>query len=421
MPKTNSWLVAYSIAQLGKPYKMNAGGEYQVSQRYSFTEGMNAGPNPYYNQSVKMHDCSGLPYGALRCTSFSGPPVEDAGITHYTQTQFDNDCDQKGALSPEMYGSLHPGVLVFNGDLTNIYHTGVYVGPISYKGTTYQYGVVEACGSNWGIIISDLSHWRWWGQLRICRVNTSPVGLSTVEVPLGPYGDLNETPSNYNQQRQQQLVDSSADNVNYVQTGVDEWGNPIGYSYTTGASFTPYIAKLPPTEIKVDYSALIGSRVSGMMFCAGWLYDSYYPNHVPRHEYVNPHLQQQVVECQGADLPFALYAIVRAKSRIEADRECRALYYVISKYPPKLGLWLSLDMHNQKALNEEILDCYYSYIVQWGLINRCGLYVDKSALNQITWDKYQNKFYLWLIDHVEQSTLNTINDRVLTSDFFEVE
>jgi hypothetical protein len=77
-------------------------------------------------------------------------------------------------------------------------------------------------------------------------------------------------------------------------------------------------------------------------------------------------------------------------------------------------------MHNQRLINQEILDCYYKYIVDWGLGARCGLYVDGSRLTQIEWDKYQNKFHLWLIDHVDQSTLNTINDRVLTSEFFEV-
>jgi hypothetical protein len=80
-------------------------------------------------------------------------------------------------------------------------------------------------------------------------------------------------------------------------------------------------------------------------------------------------------------------------------------------------------MHNSPpSKNEDILDCYYNNIVAWGLSAKCGLYVDKSRLLQIDWDKYQYKFYLWLEDRIrDQHTLDTINDEVLKSSFFEVE
>ena len=80
-------------------------------------------------------------------------------------------------------------------------------------------------------------------------------------------------------------------------------------------------------------------------------------------------------------------------------------------------------MHNSPpSLNEEVLDCYYKFITDWGLSAKCGLYLDKSRMHQIDWNKYQYKFYLWLEDHItNQHTLDTINDKVLKSDFFEVE
>lgn len=427
MPLTNSWLVTYSLAQLGKPYVWGAYGQFQVSDRQSYTEGLNKGANPYYRQSVKVHDCSGLIYAALCCDSISAvPDTSRAPVAHLAQTQYSTNCSTKGQITADIISRLPPGTLVFKGTPSDIYHVGVYVGPISWKGITYEHGVVEAMGKAYGVTISDVAKWKFWGQLDCCEVNTSTTDMSMITVPTGAYGYSNETPSIYNQNRNsQQVPGETVSSVQYVQTGTDEWGNPIGYSYTTGANFTPYIATVSPNAKKVDYPALIDAKVSGMMFCAGWWYDNYTVGHVPRKEYVNPHLDQQILDCQSAGLPYALYAIVRAKNEIEADAECKRLYYVLAKYPPKLGIWLQLDMHNPRApvnTNELVLDRYYRYITDWGLSARCGLYMDKSRMYQIDWNKYQNKFYLWLEDRIrDQHTLDTINDKVLKSSFFEVE
>lgn len=424
MPLTNSWLVTYAIAQLGKPYVWGAYGQFQVSERQSYTEGLNKGANPYYNQSVKVHDCSGLVYAALCCDTISGvPDTSKAPIAHLAQTQFSSHCSQKGPIASIDVTTLPPGTLVFKGEIDNIYHVGVYVGPITWKGTTYQNGVVEAMGKAYGVTISNVSNWKWWGQLDCCEVNTSSTNMSMIQVPT--YGTSSDTPSIYNQNSGTATVSGeTVSNVEWTQTGTDPWGNPIGYSYTSGANFTPFIATVSPNAKKVDYAALKSAKVSAMMFCAGWWYDNYNAGHIHRKEYINPHLEDQISECTSAGLPYALYAIVRAKNEIEADEECKRLYYVISKFPPGLGLWLLLDMHNQRApinVNEKVLDRYYRYIYDWGLSAKCGLYMDKSRMYQIDWNKYQNKFYLWLQDHVDQHTLDTINDKVLKSEFFEVD
>lgn len=418
MPLTNSWLVTYSLAQLGKPYVWGAYGQFQVSDRQSYSDGLNKGANPYYGQSVKVHDCSGLVYAALCCDTISAvPDTSKAPVAHYAQTQYSTNCSTKGLITPDNIPLLPPGTLVFKGSPDNIYHVGVYVGPISYKGTSYEYGVVEAMGKAYGVTISNVANWKYWGQLDCCEVNTSATNMTMVDVVASDYN--NRTQSTV------QVPGESVSSVQYVQTGTDEWGNPIGYSYTTGYNFTPYIATVSPNAKKIDYPALINAKVSGMMFCAGWWYDDYTAGHIPRKEYINPHLEEQILSCQSAGLPYALYAIVRAKNEIEADAECKRLYYVLAKYPPKLGIWLQLDMHNQRSpvnINELVLDRYYRYITDWGLSARCGLYMDKSRMYQIDWNKYQNKFYLWLEDRIrDQHTLDTINDKVLKSSFFEVE
>ena len=414
MPHTTSWLATYAVAQLGKPYVFGAKGYEAISEREKYTEeGLNKGPNPYYQKSVKMHDCSGLVYAALCCDTLSAVPDEskNGGVAHYAQTQFTTNCTRKGQITPEAISALPRGALVFKGSVDNIYHVGIYVGPITWKNRTFEHGVVEAMGSAWGVTITDVAKWRWWGLLDCCEVNTGNTNLPMLGSTSSNIPATDLSPSNV----------AGGNSVTTQQTGTDAAGNPIYTTYTTGENFTPYIATVAPDMVKVDYVELVNNKVSGMMFYAGWLYNNHHKGHVPRDTYINPYLEEQISECNEAELPYALCAIVRSKSRIEADAECRRLYYIVAKFPPKLGLWLFLDMHNFKTINEEILDCYYKYITEWGLGARCGLYVDKSRLTQIDWNKYQNKFHLWLVDHVDQTTLDNINSRVLYSSFFEVE
>lgn len=423
MPLTNSWLRTYAIAQLGKPYIYGTWGQIEESRYTDY----NGKPNPYFGQQVKMHDCSGLVCGALWSDSTTSPATYNkVGIEHSADSQYRRYCTNKGPLSAALVPSLPPGTLVFHDNGGEMSHVGIYVGPLEYKGVQHQYAVVEAMGKAYGVVVSDATQSKWthWGQLDICEVNTSATDMQMLVIS-DSYGGAGATPTIGNQSGVTYSgVGETVSSVRYVQTGTDEWGNPIGYSYTTGYNFTPFIACVGPNARKVDYPALVSAKVSGMVFCAGWLYDDYRVGHVPRKEYVNPHLQDQIAACEAAGYPYGLYAIVRAKNRIEADQECKDLYYVISKYPPRLGLWLLLDMHNSPppTMNETVLDCYYKYITEWGLSAKCGLYLDKSRILQIDWRKYQNKFYLWLVDHINnQHTLDTINDEVLKSSFFEVE
>lgn len=339
-----------------------------------------------------------------------------------TETMLNNFSEDLGFTAIPYNSSMHlqKGDILMYTNATGISHgracghAAMYLGILPNSGNVEQQ--VDAIGRAYGIKIHDFNRNNIWEY--VIRYTLDSPGTSA-------YGYMGETPSAWNSgNRRSNTATQQGDvsNVTWQQTGNDAWGNPIGYSYTSQANFTPYIATLTPYANKVDYQELINNRVSGIMMCAGWLFDAGHRiGQPPRKEYIAPHLKEQMIGCQSAGLPYALYAIIRAKSRIEADQECRNLYYVVSKFPPNLGLWLYMDMHNQIPINEEILDCYYKYIVDWGLGFRCGIYTDPSRLHQIDWNKYQNKFYLWMIDHADQNTLNTINDHVLTSDFFEVE
>ena len=111
-----------------------------------------------------------------------------------------------------------------------------------------------------------------------------------------------------------------------------------------------------------------------------------------------------------------LYTL-RARNHIEADKECKALYYIVSQFPPKLGLWLRLQTHNTVSVNDDILELYYQYMEKWGLRSKCGLYVTSEELNKITWDSFKDRYYLWMIDPMD---VNEVDDELLKPEMFEV-
>ena len=177
---------------------------------------------------------------------------------------------------------------------------------------------------------------------------------------------------------------------------------------------TPFIATvLGERSISIDYAQVREARISGMMFFGGGLYTS---AHTKR-TYVNPHLGTMTQKCNDAGLPYALYVNVYARSEIEADEECRALYYVLAQYPPKLGVWLSLQLGDSKETNNKILEVYYKYLDKWGLRARCGLYVTAEQLSKITWDTFKDRFYLWEISPMDVSK---VDDELLQPSMFEV-
>ena len=117
-------------------------------------------------------------------------------------------------------------------------------------------------------------------------------------------------------------------------------------------------------------------------------------------------------------MPWALYADVRSKTSDEARKECRELYYVISKHSPKLGIWLHLDFTGISKLSaKEIINIYYDKIVEWGLKGRCGFYATKDQATLIDWPQWTDKFAFWwisMLDDVEAL------DSILTPSLFQI-
>lgn len=383
MSKKNSWLCTYAVAQLGKPYKMGSAGAFKKStqktlKQYKHAYSKSAHDNPNYNSSVKTHDCSGLIVGALTCKGVNKKPTLSSPVYHGASSMWKYNCENRHE-SMSGFDKI-PGRIVFikNKGKTKAKHpyshVGIYVGTFTDSTGTHKDAVVEAMGRKSGVVYSGLSKWDAWAQLKCCKVDTK---------------------------------------VGQVFTST---GSSSGSSAVTikVKAIDPYAVVIGAVKVDTDFKKLKDADVAFMMFNAGSLFDSSHK----KKTYKNPYLDNHITRCMEVNLPFALYADVRAHSEIEADAECRALYYILAEHSPKLGIWLHMDTNQSLAVNDKIIAVYYKYIQQWGLQSRCGFYMPISKLNTISWSSYQDKFYLWGID--TSLDLKKVSGKLLQPSMFEV-
>lgn len=209
-----------------------------------------------------------------------------------------------------------------------------------------------------------------------------------------------------------------------------EIGDYSGLTYSGGAGIVTdpndvinaeaidaLIISLDETVKKVDYAALMDNHVSGVIMKAGSYFTA---DHKIKESYKNPNLKLQIDGAVKAGIRFGLYADVRARSVAEAEKECEQLYYVVSKYPPALGLWLHIMFTQSKTVNHKILDYYLSQLQRWGFTPGCGLYCTKEELSKIDWSKYQEDFFLWYVNRFTNSSELEQLDKVITPEFFVI-
>ena len=373
----NSTLCSYAIAQLGKPYWYGTSGQIASEKLYKAMK--KSHPKYYkwsYSSSVagqKVHDCSGLIVAAV------GSSVAAHGAT----SMFNGNCSPKSNSMKDFPYDV-PGTLVFKKNGSDKSHVGVYIGTFTdSNGKKHTNAVVEAKGHDYGVVLSTTKGWGAWGQLKKCTIDTKGMTFTAS----GSSGSGSSS-------------SSSAVNPQNIVKAID---------------FAPYMAIIGPIKTSISYSTLKKNKVSAMMFNAGSLFDIQHK----KKTYINPFLASQVKQCDEMNLPYALYADVKAKNEIEADAECRALYYILDLYPPKLGIWLKLDTGQGAEINDKIINVYYKYIVEWGLKGRCGIYIDISKISSFSWSKFQDKFYLLGIN--KKIDLKTIEGKLLQPSMFEVE
>ena len=152
MSKTNTGLVAYAKAQLGKPYWYGCFGQVSTTALYSSKKRQY--PTQYQwscpkNQlNVRVHDCIGLIKGYLWSDTASSTPKYNASQDVSANGMLEK-CTSKGPISsmPDV-----PGILVFLPG-----HVGVYIGD-GY--------VIEAKGHAYGVVKTRLAGrgWKSWGK-----------------------------------------------------------------------------------------------------------------------------------------------------------------------------------------------------------------------------------------------------------------
>lgn len=178
-------------------------------------------------------------------------------------------------------------------------------------------------------------------------------------------------------------------------------------------NFNPYIITLDrttPQSFKLD--KLRENRIVASVVEAGYYYST---RGAIMGKFENPLLSKQMAALDDADIPFGLFTIVRATSVRDARQEMYEFSFVIRRYPPKLGVWLQLDLRRAKSVNDGILQYYVDELTRLGFKSKMGIICDRKMLEKLDWDKFQNDFYLWLIDHV--SSVDEL-DQLMNPEFF---
>lgn len=196
MTKTNTGLVEYALAQLGKPYWWGTFGQTANAGLLAAKRQQYPG---YYTASdfssqygQKVHDCVGLIKGYLWCDTPDSEPIYKAAQDVAVSGLY-MGCTKSGSIDtmPNI-----PGVCVF---MRNMGHVGVYIGG-GY--------VIEASGHAMGVVQTKLAGrgWGLWGTPRWINYEatatpaqpaqtTAQATASTLTVtglPLLRYGDKGE-------------------------------------------------------------------------------------------------------------------------------------------------------------------------------------------------------------------------------------
>ena len=179
----------------------------------------------------------------------------------------------------------------------------------------------------------------------------------------------------------------------------------------------PYMAIIDPSADPKDFDcqALKNAGVIGLLMYAGSLYDQYHKETKP---YKNPKLKAQMEKVYENQSLFALLATTRARSLQEAKQEIYWLYFVIAKYPPKLGIWIEPDLNVDEPTAEAIIELYYSYFVRWGLIDKCGLYCTADQARLVNWENFAGRMTLWLNEPLDDVS---VLEELLTPSLFKFE
>ena len=385
MSKSASGLVAYCIAQVGRPYWQGTCGEKATEDLFQRKKTENTTPNAYgqvrwdaddvalYESDyktqlgLKVHDCNGLIKGYFWTDS------PDAFRTQYKINGMDDmsveemyyESSTKGKLSDIDINSLLPGTLLFKEPIGT--HVGVYIG---------NGEVVESANHKVGVIrnkVKDRS-FVYYGML----TSNIDYDLSADFVPLAnPITDV-----------------------------------PIEYDT---AYIAPYVVMLDQDH-SINYKNASKNGVFGCIFEAGKLWDVH---HTRQDQFRNPNLDKQITGCLEARMQFGLYLKTYARTEFEAREELYQLSFILAKYQPALGMWINIMSYSKsnKDRNNKLIDIYKTRLWESGLKENIGLYAKENIYDIIDWEDKSKDWLLWVYKPV--STISDLDSNI-TPEFFKV-
>lgn len=121
-----------------------------------------------------------------------------------------------------------------------------------------------------------------------------------------------------------------------------------------------------------------------------------------------------------ADVPIGLWMTCRAHSEEDARAEMQELKNCIQVAKVASGVWLHLKLTKSVTTNDRIVRIYREKLHELGLHQKIGFYVTAKELKSITWEYHCDDWYLWLVDHVDDTSIDMIDD-LLTPEFFQIE
>jgi hypothetical protein len=181
------------------------------------------------------------------------------------------------------------------------------------------------------------------------------------------------------------------------------------------SKLTPYLLTVPRSYTsKINYKKMKSSGVVGVLFEAGYLFNS---AHVKVSEFMNPNLKKQVSDVTSAGLRYGLCMIARAHSVSDVHAEIEELRAVVRKYPPSLGMWLNIQLTSSVGSNDKLIAEYQKCLVSIGFKGHIGIYATPSSIKTIHWSKFKSNWLLWLNSHVKKKS---DIEQLLQPEFFDM-
>ena len=171
--------------------------------------------------------------------------------------------------------------------------------------------------------------------------------------------------------------------------------------YINWNALTPYLVTVDRNTSNYDFSKLKDKKVVGTLIEAGYMYDSL---HNIQKRFRNSKVDLQVAAAQKAEMYWGFFITARARTKAEVKKEVYEASFMIRKYPPLFGVWLTTNFFykDDKSKTQQLLDWYQEELMNLGLVGKMGLLTTNSTLDIIDWeDTYCKDWHYWMIDHVK--------------------